>query len=182
MEKIKKYWGIFFEKEKEITKVLKILGLLLPIISLGTSLLNYVSFSYRKINFKRYYGVSSDLVNFDTTEIFQNLMMVLVIFILLIIVEKIKEELDKTKKMEYILSILFLMYIGMVFGVLTCGTVLIFLTFFSPDFLQEIVLGFSENFYLYFILIITIASSLAFIGYGINSPKHKRKLQNRHFE
>lgn len=177
MEKIKKYWGIFFEKEKEITKVLKILGLLLPIISLGTSLLNYVSFSYRKINFKRYYGVSSDLVNFDTTEIFQNLMMVLVIFILLIIVEKIKEELDKTKKMEYILSILFLMYIGMVFGVLTCGTVLIFLTFFSPDFLQEIVLGFSENFYLYFILIITIASSLAFIGYGINSPKHKRKLQ-----
>lgn len=177
MEKIKKYLRILFEKEKEITKILMILGMLLPIISLGTSLLNYISFSYRKINFKRYYGVSSDLVNFDTTEISQNLIMVLVIFILLLIVEKIKKELDKTKKAEYIISILFLMYIGMVFGVLTCGNVLIFLTFFTPNFLQEVVLGFSENFYLYFILIITIANSLAFIGYGINSSKHKRKLQ-----
>lgn len=45
MEKIKKYLRILFEKEKEITKILMILGMLLPIISLGTSLLNYISFS-----------------------------------------------------------------------------------------------------------------------------------------
>lgn len=177
MKKIGGFLKIILDKESQITKRLTILAMLLPIISLGTSLLKYISFSYRKFNFKVYYGVSSDLVNFDTSEISQNVIMILIILILLIVVEIIKEKLDKTKKVDYIIAILLLMYIGTVFGILTCGTIMIFSIFFIPDFLQKIVLGFSENFYLYFYIIITIISSLAFIGYGINSSKYKKFLQ-----
>lgn len=169
MEKIQEYLRSILKEEDKITKILTILTMLLPLMSLGMSLLEV----YRKLNFKVYYGLSPDLVNFDTTELFQNLIAILIIFLLLLGVEKITKILDKTKKVEYVLMIILLIYVGVVFGVLSYVIGLNYATFLGPNFLKKKILELSEKFYTGLCIISILINSIVFIVHGINNSKHK---------